>query len=461
MCEYSGSGNQPFWDGSNLARTGAVIVTFNYRLGALGWMKLDHISSDFDSSANLGLLDQIEAVKWVKQNIAAFGGDPENITGFGVSAGATCLMAMLLCPQASNLFRRVVLQSPPMFMVSPSDWASMKGDIFLRSVGLDKSTIGELRELDVQTILEAQTFMTTWPNFLEGLAPIGPAVDGTTLSSTLMEHYLHRPLPPSYQSLEIILGYTRDEFNLFFPFLPNFHEMDDSMFVRSYFTHVFGHKNARRAFDIYRANIVPPCTPPSECARYMASDVMCRMATLLTAENLSRHGHKVWLYEWDYEANDVQNIIKAAHMVDAVFSWDNLQHWEDNPFIGPGDEVERDRIAKQISRAILQFAKCGDPNHSGIPHWPVYMSESKRERDALLFDRQVRVEKDVYDAGLSLWKSELKDYVVNCLVPVAKSDTKSKGIALTMEDDDPSTIIVSGLPFTVSLAFSVVANKVF
>lgn len=415
----SGSSSQPFWDGTNLARNDAIIVSFNYRLGALGWMSMDHLSSDLKGSGNLGLLDQIAALKWVQNNIAEFGGDPNNVTAFGSSAGSTCILSIILAENTAGLFHRIVLQSPPMFMVSPQEWAEMKGDIFARSLALDKSDlVQDLQAVEVETFLDSQTFMTTWPNFLEGLAPIGPNQDKQVLPSTLIEHFFHEPLPKGYEHLEVVIGYTRDEFNFFFPFLPNFQDMDDTMFVRGYFTHIFGRKNARRAYEIYKQEILPPMSPPSEVTRYMCSDVMCRIATMLTAENLATNGHKVYLYEWDYESNDVQNVIKAAHMVDSVFSWDNLMYWTDNPFLGPGDDFERDRIAKQISGAIINFAKTGNPNHEGIPEWPLYITNDVRDRHAMIFDREVRVEHNIYDQGLQLWKTVLKDYVQTPLFPV-------------------------------------------
>lgn len=333
-------------------------------------------------------------------------------------------MSLILSPNTAGLFRRVVLQSPPMFMVSPKKWAEMKGNIFVRSLGLDESDLlQDLQSIDIEMLLESQTFMTTWPNFLEGLAPIGNSVDNQLLHKTVIEHFFHEPLPAGYEDLEIMIGYTRDEFNFFFPFLPNFQEMDDSIFVRTYFTHVFGYKNNRQAYELYKQEIVPPMSPPSEVARYMCSDVMSRMATLLTAENLSRHGHKVYLYQWNYESNDVQNVIKAAHMVDSIFSWDNLVYWTDNPFLGPGDDHERDRIAKQISGAIAQFAKTGDPNRDGLPLWPLHNEE---ERSALVFDSEVYSENNIYQTGVHLWKTVLKDYVVNTSFPIKPKENKKE-----------------------------------
>lgn len=355
---------------------------------------------------------------------------------------ATCVLSVILAPNTAGLFQKIVLQSPPMFMVSPKEWAEMKGDIFVRSLSLDKSNLAEeLESVEIETFLDTQTFMTTWPNFLEGLAPIGPSQDNKTLPSTLIEHFFHNPLPKGYENLEIMIGYTRDEFNFFFPFLPNFQDMDDNMFVRGYFTHIFGRKNARRAYEIYKQEILPPMSPPSEVTRYMCSDVMSRIATMLTAENLATHGHKVYLYEWDYESNDVQNIIKAAHMVDSVFSWDNLVYWTDNPFLGPGDDFERDRIAKQMSRAIISFAEKGDPNHDGIPEWPVYITNDVRDRKAIIFDREVRVEHNIYDAGLQLWKSVLKDYVKAPLFPIKPKQQQQ--VELEKQDITPQDTTVS------------------
>ncbi|KAI9264413.1 Alpha/Beta hydrolase protein [Sporodiniella umbellata] len=303
-----------------------------------------------------------------------------------------------------------------MFIVSPKDWAETKGSIFVRSLGLEKEGLLEdLQSIDVETFLESQTFMTTWPNFLEGLAPVGNSVDHHRLHQTVIEHFFHQPLPAGYEHLEVMIGYTRDEFNFFFPFLPNFQDMDDSMFVRTYFTHIFGHKNSRKAYEIYKQQIVPPMSPPSEVARYMCSDVMCRISTMMLADNLSKRGHNVYLYQWDYESNDVQNVIKAAHMVDSIFSWDNLVYWTDNPFLGPGDDYERDRVAKQISKSIIEFARSGNPNHDALPTWPLHKPE---ERCSLIFDAEVRVEKEIYQTGFQLWKSTLKDYVHNPSFPI-------------------------------------------
>ncbi|KAI7906679.1 Alpha/Beta hydrolase protein [Cokeromyces recurvatus] len=356
------------------------------------------------------------------KNIAAFGGDPDNVTAFGSSAGAACILALILTPHTGGLFHNVILQSPPMFMCNPSDWSQFKGSIFSRSLGLDTSNLlEEIQQVPVETILDAQTFMTTWPNFLEGLAPIGPSQDNHILNSTLLQHLLHHPLPSEHQHLKFVMGYTRDEFNFFFPFLPNFQDMDDTMFVRTYFTHVFG-KNAQHAYEIYKQHIVPPMVPPSEVTRQMCSDVMACIATLLTAENLSKNGHAVWVYEWDYESNDAQNIIKAAHMVDSVFSWDNLAYWTDNPFLGPGNEFERDRVAKQMSRAVVAFACNGNPNHEGIAYWPTYDEDSK----ALVFDREVYVQPEIHKTSIRLWKTELKEYVTTPLFPVKKQQQQQQ-----------------------------------
>ncbi|RUS31311.1 LOW QUALITY PROTEIN: Carboxylesterase [Jimgerdemannia flammicorona] len=171
----SGSGNQRFWNGVNLARNDLVIVTINYRLGVLGWMHLaDLCGEEFNDTGNLGMMDQIAALKWVHDNIEGFGGDPNYVTIFGASVGGACCLTLLHSPSAVGLFRRVIAQSPPLFMINPREWANFKAEVFLRSLGLTRQTAHELFTMDPKRLLDVQTLFLSWPNFLEGLAPIGP-----------------------------------------------------------------------------------------------------------------------------------------------------------------------------------------------------------------------------------------------------------------------------------------------
>ncbi|RUS14773.1 Carboxylesterase, partial [Endogone sp. FLAS-F59071] len=256
----SGSGSQRFWNGANLAKNDVVVVTLNYRLGVLGWMHLaDLCGEEFNDTANLGMLDQIAALKWVRDNIEQFGGDPKNVTLFGASVGAACALTLLHSPPAKGLFHHVIAQSPPHFMLNPREWANFKTEVFLRSLGLTPETAHELFTIDPKRLLDVQTLFLSWPNFLEALAPIGPSEDGRTIPFAPLRDMMHEDAK-LFPEVEILIGWTRDEYNLFFPLMQDFGKRDREIIIRTHFTHVFG-KNAEIAFGIYKDKICPSGSP--------------------------------------------------------------------------------------------------------------------------------------------------------------------------------------------------------
>ncbi|MCY1676287.1 carboxylesterase/lipase family protein [Pseudarthrobacter sp. SL88] len=153
-----GANSDGMYDGARLAAAaGTVVVAINYRLGALGFLHLAHLLGEgFVDSSNLGLLDQIEALRWVRDNIAGFGGDPHNVTLFGESAGAAAIGTLLGMPASEGLFRRAIMQSGTAERFrTPEGSAHVTAD-FLRLCGLDESSAGELRTLPVERLLAAQ-----------------------------------------------------------------------------------------------------------------------------------------------------------------------------------------------------------------------------------------------------------------------------------------------------------------
>src|ERR671916_3207496 len=150
----NGSGSTPWYDGTSFAARGDVVcVTINYRLGALGFLHLDDLGGEaYASSGNVGLLDQVAALRWVRDNIEAFGGDPANVTVFGESAGAMSIGALLGMPAARGLFRRAIPQSGAANHVSSRDTATGVALDLLDAVGLDRSQVDRLRDLPVEAL---------------------------------------------------------------------------------------------------------------------------------------------------------------------------------------------------------------------------------------------------------------------------------------------------------------------
>ncbi len=155
-----GSGSQPIYDGSALARHGMVVVTLNYRMGALGFLNHRALQGQKDGSANFGLLDQIAALRWVERNIAAFGGDPGNVTLAGESAGGVSVQALMVSPLAKGLFHKAIIESGGGLsgMADARGAAALAaGDVWAKSVGVDtNATATDLRALPVEKIVQAQ-----------------------------------------------------------------------------------------------------------------------------------------------------------------------------------------------------------------------------------------------------------------------------------------------------------------
>src|SRR5262245_31230804 len=184
-----GSGSGPGYDGSSLARRGdVVVVSINYRLGALGFLHLAELSGDYASSGNLGILDQIAALEWVRDNIAAFGGDPDNVTIFGESAGGMSVGTLLGTPAARGLFHKAIPQSGAAHNASPAAHASEVTAQFLQAASL--GGLDDLLGLPVEAVVAAQQeFSNRFFTSIEAqLAPGGtvrlpfqPVVDGQML----------------------------------------------------------------------------------------------------------------------------------------------------------------------------------------------------------------------------------------------------------------------------------------
>src|SRR5215831_11443869 len=176
----TGSGSLPFYRGAQLARDGRlVVVTINYRLGALGYLYVPGLVRDQPGAANRGLLDQIAAIRWVRDNIAAFGGDPDAITVAGQSAGGAAIAAMMGNSQARSLFNRAILQSPVLGLLTSIDEAAAICDHLLSVLGIRHARIAELKAVPIDHLLEAQ--IATTKQFARFGAPVGAiqqVVDG-------------------------------------------------------------------------------------------------------------------------------------------------------------------------------------------------------------------------------------------------------------------------------------------
>lgn len=379
---WTGAGSLDWYAGAPMARHGDVVVVgVNHRLGALGFMNLPGISPP-----NLGLHDQIAALAWVRQEISAFGGDPDNITVAGQSAGGFTILAMLSNARIRSLFRRAIIQSAPFGRTVRSLAAAQAiGEAIQAGVGA--TTLEKWRSVPVETIVQTQLAVAkTLVGFCETTPPFIPVADRVLIGDNLMGTAAVGAL-----DCDVMVGYTRDEMGAFFAQDEAVINADDAA-VASVFARFFG-ADAPAAIDEYRQRAL------SSSARHVLGELLGDASFAAGAHDFAQRldelGRPGWVYRFDWAAPN--NPFGACHCIELPFMFDTLPAW-DAPMLKGGDPPQMQQLAAQMRDAWVAFARTGDPNHAGLPHWPRYQAQ----RQTMLFDQHSRVAMD--PAGKRRWQ---------------------------------------------------------
>lgn len=339
-----GSGSTPLYDGRTFAsKHGLVVVTFNYRLGLLGFM-----------GGNWALLDQVALLEWVKQNIAAFGGDPAAVTIVGESAGASSVSALLVMPKARGLFARAVLQSCAIGAMVPT-----KADNVAMA-----AEVGLATDASIDAILAAQAGLAV----KRGLSAFAPFVDGDVLP----EGPIAAVKEGRATQVPLLVGWNRDEWKLFDVFLgPGSSEaVKEPMRAR------LGTEKLDAIVKAYDGKWIDIC-----------GDLAFRMPSTRIAE---WHQAPAWLYRFDWTSTAMGGALGAAHGMDLPFMWNKLELKPSQLLIG-GDTAGAQPLATAMHDTWAAFVKTGEPNGGGLPAWPRY---DRERRETMLLDRESRVVAD-------------------------------------------------------------------
>jgi para-nitrobenzyl esterase len=391
----AGSGSAPWYDGANLCRKGdVVVVTINHRLGALGYLHLEDIGgADFESSGNAGMLDIVAALQWVRDNIAAFGGDPGNVTIFGESGGGAKVSVLMAMPVAHGLFHKAIIQSGPAVEMASREDAGATARAVLGALGLDERRVRELREIPAARLMEAQGTVLKQLGlmFFANRRRLGfnPVVDGRVLPTCPFE-----PVAPQISAnIPLMIGTNKDEMTLFFGLDPRLDKLDDAA-LRQRVGMFAGGADADRVLAAYRR--ARPDASPRDLFLAIATDRMMRIPSLVTADRkAAQHAAPVYVYLFAWETPVLGGRLKSPHALEIPFVFDTLG----NSGL-TGDSPERFALADRMSRAWLAFAHRGDPNHGGLPQWPRY---GGAERPTMIFDNQCRAESDPLRAERLAW----------------------------------------------------------
>jgi para-nitrobenzyl esterase len=393
----NGSGTTPRTDGTTLARAGdAVVVGVNYRLGSFGFLFLGDLVPGEEDSGVVGLLDQIAALRWVRDEIAAFGGDPGSVTVVGQSAGAMSIGSILGMPAAEGLFHRAVLQSGGPASVRDRAAATATTVDVLAELGIaaDTHAADELRKASVAQILAAQrtAAATLWTRARESGGPRGlfSPVHGTP----------SLPAPPldaiaaGGGDVPVLLGTTRDELRITRVLDPTFHR-DTWQDVDARLATAFGADRLTAARAAYRI----AGETPADVAVAVEGDLRFVAPTVRLAEQLSARGTPTWLYEFRHRGTAFEGALRAAHGLEIPFVFDTLDCPGSTALLGEPTDSSR-HLARRMRDAWIAFARHGAPSHPALPPWPRF---TEPQRPTMIFDDACAVAEDPVRDRRLLW----------------------------------------------------------
>ena len=378
-----GAGSQTLYNGETLARRGdVVVVTINYRLGMFGFLRLQEIYGDaLPATGNEGLLDQVAALEWVRNEIASFGGDPNNVTVFGESAGSISVATLLGTPRARGLFQRAILQSGAANFVSPRAQGARVADAVLRDLNLTGAHPEKLLEVPTAQLLETQqrAYMSLQGK-LRGLV-FAPVADGDVLP----RHPLEAIGDGAARDVTLLVGSNLDEMTLFGLMDPQARSLDEAGLLRRCeriipVPDAAGH--ARRAVDTYRRvrRERSEGVTPSELWFAIDSDRAFRYPTMRLAELQQAHQPRTFAYLFTWPSPFMGGTLGACHALELPFVFGKLDDPVLKNFVGNGPAARR--LGEDIQEAWLAFAHSGNPAHAGLGDWPTY--DAKRRTTMLL-----------------------------------------------------------------------------
>ncbi|MCA1846849.1 MAG: carboxylesterase family protein, partial [Actinobacteria bacterium] len=387
-----GSANSPQYDGGNLARRGDVVVVgVNHRLGALGYLALGELfGEDVAASGSSGALDMVLALEWVRDNIAAFGGDPGNVTIFGESGGGAKVCVLLGMRAAAGLFHRAIVQSGPMLRGVAPEKAAATARAVLQA--LDVTTLDELRAVPAARLVEVQTQVLGGPlgGFGGGHA-LAPVVDGFGLAA----HPFDPVAAPSAAPVPLLIGTTRDEMTLFTTAIPGFGMLSEQVLPTVAAT--MNGADSDDLLDVYRRTRSD--ASPGQRLTALMTDRF-RVGSIRVAERKLAGGTtSVFMYRFDFTTPVLEGRLGAPHAIDIAFCFDNLDK------VGlHGGRPEAPALAAQVSEAWLAFARNGDPNHPSLPAWPAYDTD---RRPTMIFDVACHIADDPDGQERRAWEGRL------------------------------------------------------
>ncbi|MBX5462097.1 MAG: carboxylesterase/lipase family protein [Steroidobacteraceae bacterium] len=377
---FAGSGGQDRYDGTRLAMNhDVVVVTLNHRLNVFGHLYLGEIADErYTDSGNVGILDIVAALEWVRDNIAEFGGDARNVTIFGESGGGGKVITLMAMPAAAGLFHRAIAQSGLALRQATRENATKEATALLKQLGLAPKDWKRLFEISDEQLLNAIRDMRSSPRFT-------PVVDGRSLP----RHPFDPDAPDISRHVPLIVGSNATEVTFFgdTPLDPI-----DEATLRRHVKRLLCVEDAEANVLIALYRKSRPTVSNEHLYQLIASDYWMSADIVTLAERKSAAGAApVYVYRFEKETPVREGKLHSVHGLEIPYVFDNL----DAPTAPAltGTEADRYPLARAMSHAWTTFARTGTPNDEGLAHWPAYTAE---QRNVMIFDTTTRLAIDPY-----------------------------------------------------------------
>jgi para-nitrobenzyl esterase len=364
----SGSGSSPGYDGTNLCKRGdVVVVTINHRLNVMGFTYWGDIGGEeFANTGNVGMLDIVQALKWVRDNIENFGGDPNRVMIFGESGGGRKVGTLLAMPDAKGLFHSAVIESGPSIKVVTREDATFAAQAVLDELQIAKKDFRKLQAVPLDKLMPAYLAASRKNKFNHATSGFAPVVDGKVLP----QHLFHPTASSVMPEVPVIVGTNRTELTLQLVGDTAAFNLDEAG-LQSRVKEAFGDK-AQGLIETYRKEV--PAASPSELFFLMVSDRNYCAPLMKIAERRSALGKApVYFYYFAWETPVNGGKMHSPHALEIAFVFDNTE--KSARFTGGG--ARPTALADKMSDAWINFARTGNPNTSKLPKWTPYDSASR------------------------------------------------------------------------------------
>ncbi len=381
------SQEHPSYDGENISRLGdVVVISINHRLNAFGYLDLSAYGDKYASSGNVGMIDIVAALEWVRENIDNFGGDKNNVTIYGQSGGGTKVITLMAMPSAKGLFHRAISQSNSIVQVSTHDYARKLTELILEELKIDRLNIDNIQNVPSERIIEATAIaekkMGSSVPADVGRAGLQPVVDARILPA----HPFDPTAPAISASVPFMVGTTRNEASASIDNAAMEELTEDGLKEK------IKAKYPTKGQAVYEAmRKVHPNTKPVEILSFLSAQNP--MAFLQASRKAEQNAAPVYLYMFAWHTPMLDGRPRSFHCSEIPFTFANTLRCEN--YTGASEEAAQ--LANKIAKSWISFAKTGNPNHPGLPAWPSFNEQkgammifNKTSRVAIDPDREAR-----------------------------------------------------------------------